>query len=415
MIATMSFLVGCVLGALFLFFFFQQQQTKLRTDREKLLRDQSSLDSLKAELAARERKLGEARARVTAEAEALRSHAVTLEELKNENAILKRDLRNIDVALHKTVLDGETERERHDQLDRRIRSVGNRHLQDSVKWISSSLTANNYVACKDRLAGVIERCRTIDLTISEDQEKQLYADLRDEYEKIVRAALTREEQNRIKARMREEQLLEREIQRELNQVERERLAIQAALDKALAEARDEHAEQVQLLRERLAEAEERGRRAMSRAQMTKAGHVYVISNIGSFGDRMYKIGMTRRLEPLDRIRELGDASVPFPFDVHMMISSDDAPRLENALHHAFHRLRVNRVNMRKEFFAVPLDDIVEVVKQEHGDVEYVADPEALEYRQSQMTSDEDEEFIERLFHEESSDDEEAPESDNSPA
>ena len=100
---------------------------------------------------------------------------------------------------------------------------------------------------------------------------------------------------------------------------------------------------------------------------------------------------------MDRIKELGDASVPFPFDVHMMISSDDAPGLENALHRALHQVRVNRVNPRKEFFTTTLETVSEIVKANHGDVEYVADAEALEYRQSLSMSREDEEFVESVY------------------
>jgi len=180
-------------------------------------------------------------------------------------------------------------------------------------------------------------------------------------------------------------------------LEVQRAAIQAALEKALAEAEDKHSEEVEQLKARLAEAEEKSQRAMSRAQMTKSGHVYVLSNIGSFGEGVFKVGMTRRLEPQDRVRELGDASVPFPFDVHMMISSNDAPALENALHRALHRGRLNRIKPRKEFFRTDLEAIRKVVLERHGEVQYVADPEALQYRQSLTMSEEDSEYIESVY------------------
>src|SRR6185503_7667311 len=114
-----------------------------------------------------------------------------------------------------------------------------------------------------------------------------------------------------------------------------------------------------------------------------------ISNIGSFGEGIYKIGMTRRLEPKERIWELCSASVPFPFDIHMMISCTDAPSLENALHRAFFKQRINKANPRKEFFRVGLQEIHKIVTENHGEVEYVADAEALEYRQSISMSEED--------------------------
>ncbi len=115
----------------------------------------------------------------------------------------------------------------------------------------------------------------------------------------------------------------------------------------------------------------------------RAGYVYVISNIGAFGENVYKIGMTRRLEPQERIYELGDASVPFEFDIHAMIFSDDAPKLESALHKAFEDKKVNMINSRREFFRVPLDEIENVVKQNHDKlVEFVKYPEAKEFRES---------------------------------
>ena len=113
----------------------------------------------------------------------------------------------------------------------------------------------------------------------------------------------------------------------------------------------------------------------------KAGYVYVISNIGAFGENVYKIGMTRRLEPQDRIDELGDASVPFNFDVHAMIFSDNAPALEAALHRAFEDRKLNMVNQRREFFNVTLDEIKEVIKKNFDKtVEFVDVPDAEQYR-----------------------------------
>jgi hypothetical protein len=131
----------------------------------------------------------------------------------------------------------------------------------------------------------------------------------------------------------------------------------------------------------------------------------VISNIGSFGEGIFKVGMTRRLEPTERVRELGDASVPFPFDVHMMISCGDAPTLENALHRKLVKQQVNKTNPRKEFFRTDIETIVQIVKENHGDVQYVADAEALQYRQSLTMPEEDQQFIEHVFEELENEDE----------
>lgn len=116
----------------------------------------------------------------------------------------------------------------------------------------------------------------------------------------------------------------------------------------------------------------------------KAGYVYVISNIGSFGENIYKIGMTRRLDPMERVDELGDASVPFDFDVHAMIFSDDAPKLESALHRAFENKKLNMVNTRREFFNVTLDEIKEVIKLNYDKTaEFTDVANAEQYRISQ--------------------------------
>jgi hypothetical protein len=121
---------------------------------------------------------------------------------------------------------------------------------------------------------------------------------------------------------------------------------------------------------------------MSMAQQTKRGHVYIISNIGSFGEQVYKIGMTRRLEPTDRIRELGDASVPFHFDIHAMIYSEDARTLENELHKSFSHKKVNMLNYRKEFFKVTLDEIEQKTREIGLETEFKRLPEAMQYRET---------------------------------
>ena len=123
-------------------------------------------------------------------------------------------------------------------------------------------------------------------------------------------------------------------------------------------------------------------RVKAMAQQTKLGYVYVISNIGSFGKDVYKIGMTRRLDPMDRVRELGDASVPFYFDVHAMIFSEDAPALEAQIQRVFADRRLNLVNYRKEFFNVILDEIKEVVSEFNNKVEFVDEVEAKEYTET---------------------------------
>jgi hypothetical protein len=179
-----------------------------------------------------------------------------------------------------------------------------------------------------------------------------------------------EEQRIIREQMREEEKALRELEKARQDAEKEERRYQEALEKArrdvelaTGKAQEKLFSQIEELQKRLAEAEANKERAISQAQLTKSGHVYIISNIGSFGEDVYKIGMTRRLEPMDRVKELGDASVPFPFDVHAMIFCENAPELEARLHKRFNSRRINKENERKEFFRVSLDEIVRVVRE----------------------------------------------------
>ena len=184
------------------------------------------------------------------------------------------------------------------------------------------------------------------------------------YEYKLKKAEKDEEQRLIREQMREEQKAIREYEKAVAEAEKEERIYRDLLEKAREKLQTTHEDEkgeleskILVLEAQLKEAEAKEERAKSMAEQTRRGHVYVISNIGSFGDEVYKIGLTRRLEPLDRVRELGDASVPFRFDVHAMILSEDAPALEAALHQRFNHARVNAVNRRKEFFRVSLDEI----------------------------------------------------------
>ena len=189
--------------------------------------------------------------------------------------------------------------------------------------------------------------------------------------------------------MREEEKARKEYEKAIKEAELEEIRYQKALEqvqKVMATKSEEeklkYSERIAELERELEEAKALKERALSQAQLTKSGHVYVISNIGSFGENVYKIGMTRRLDPLDRVKELGDASVPFPFDVHAMIYSNDAPALENKLHKVFDDKRLNLINMRKEFFNVTLEEIEEEVKKCFGDFKLTKIAEAEQFRKS---------------------------------
>jgi uncharacterized protein YlxW (UPF0749 family) len=211
------------------------------------------------------------------------------------------------------------------------------------------------------------------------------------FEFQVKKQEEKEEAKKLREQQREEARLHREIdaarealakeerhyRRALASMEARLAKVDAEADRALLEA------EVATIRERLGEVDAKRQDVDFRAQNASAGYVYVISNIGAFGEGVFKIGVTRRLEPLERIDELGDASVPFDFDVHALVFSDDAYGLELALHRHFAASRLNRVNGRKEFFRGTIEEIEAVLREVFGKpVEVNRLAEAPEYRQS---------------------------------
>jgi len=210
-----------------------------------------------------------------------------------------------------------------------------------------------------------------------------------EHEFQLKRQKEKEELRAIQEQIREEEKAKREFEKAQKAAEKEEDTYQKALDKARKEFEETSGEkhdvlkaQIEKLELELQQAQEKKERALSMAQQTKRGHVYVISNIGSFGENVYKIGMTRRLEPSDRVKELGDASVPFKFDTHAMIFSEEAPTLEKELHKVFTDKKVNMLNYRKEFFNVTLEEIETKIKEIGIEAEFTKLPEAEEYRET---------------------------------
>lgn len=224
---------------------------------------------------------------------------------------------------------------------------------------------------------------------------KMYYDLKIEelhlaFEYQVKRQEEKEEQKEARSRMREAAKLQKELDEQRKKVEKEQSHYQKALIsviKQLEQSGNNNADLIKKkkeLEEHLGEIDTSLKDLDYREANQKAGYVYVISNIGAFGPDVYKIGMTRRLDPQERVDELGDASVPFKFDVHAMMFSDNAPALENALHKAFDDKKVNMVNHRKEFFHVTLEEIKEVVRKNYDKtIEFVDIPDAEQYRTSE--------------------------------
>lgn len=257
----------------------------------------------------------------------------------------------------------------------------------------SNVSWNNETRMEERIdksiIAINKMGETQGLTISSTYSSLKLKELRLTHEYRLKKYEEKEEQRLIRAQMREEEKARRDFEKAQKEAEIEEKMLQQAMKKAqdeIARASEEERErfetQLAELQIQLKEAEEKNQRAISMAQQTKSGHIYVISNIGSFGENIYKVGMTRRLDPLDRVNELGDASVPFKFDVHAMIYSENAPELENNLHKAFEKNRLNYVNRRREYFNLSLKEIEKIVKENHGEVEFIIEPEAKEYRES---------------------------------
>ncbi|EGR1074288.1 GIY-YIG nuclease family protein [Vibrio cholerae] len=323
-------------------------------------------------------------------------------------------VKNLDIEVRKKV-DLEVLKERNDL--ERIRNELNDNKDKSRKSLQRLIDSAYKFKVKTLLSGIsiknqstkYEQLKKEITKYKELQSDMPYFGLNDNsawdmvaeqfYDKVALLEAAQDEkeaQDEIKRQMKEEKQRQDELERRQREAaeEENRLAEQRRLvEEALAKAEGQHREELEKqraeLERQIADVHSQYERAKSMAQLTKQGHVYVISNVGSFGENVFKIGMTRRLEPMDRVKELGDASVPFEFDVHAMISCDDAPALENALHTALNKHRMNKINLRKEFFKVELQKIIDTVERNHGTVEYVSDPIALQYYRSLEMDSED--------------------------
>lgn len=282
-----------------------------------------------------------------------------------------------------------------------VEEIVNLWINDSWKSISDKLTADNFGTQKNRMEKVFETCRKYGIDFNSRQEKSFYAKLEGAWKEECAAEKAKAEQARIREIMKEEQRAEKMKASELKKIEQER--------KLLEEKKDEQESRLKLLQElealkQLTEEQkdelasaiddkaalqkqiEENARKQSMAELTKAGHIYVISNYGSFGETIYKVGMTRRLIPEDRVKELGDASVPFPFDIHLMIATENAPALEYKLHEELWDHRLNLVNDGKEFFKTNLLDIKKMVDKHGGGIvyEFKEHAHAQQWRESEI-------------------------------
>lgn len=355
-------------------------------------------------------------------------HKAIYENLRKEVSLLEENLENISYGLYKPHYDYKTSEEFKQNLekiiDRQRQTIKNESATYCpVKWeVGGSKTEgakmtkhysklmlrafngecdaaiakvrwNNIGNMEARIGKAFETINKLGSTHQTTVTKEYFdlklQELRLEFELEEKLYQEKEEQRKIREQMREEEKAQREIEKARQEAEEEEERNEKALQKAKAEIEkakgqelERLTEKIKMLEENLQKAHELKERAISRAQLTKSGHVYLISNIGSFGDTVYKIGMTRRLEPMDRIDELGDASVPFDFDVHGMIYSENAPELENMLHKKLEPKRVNLVNQRAEFFNTTIDELSSIVNELNLNIHLTKIAEAKEYRET---------------------------------
>lgn len=315
---------------------------------------------------------------------------ITSEEYKNKLTILKSNLsdlvRNDLAVLVDPNLTKKVMRNNSKQIIRCFEAEGNS--------IIKATTTKNIDTQRNKLARTFETLNRIfdvdGVELTKEMLEMKLEELNLTYAFQLKKEQEREEQKAIREQMLEEEKVRREIEREKSKIEKEEHQFKNEISKLMGYLQKSSEIEKQLYINKIRELEEKLKlvekdkeNVLEREQNTRAGYVYVISNIGSFGEDIYKIGMTRRLEPMDRVKELGDASVPFEFDVHAMIFSEDAPALETTLHNTFRDKQVNKVNPRKEFFRVTLPEIEKVVKENHNAaVAFTQIAKAEQYRES---------------------------------
>lgn len=319
--------------------------------------------------------------------------ALSSHEIKNKLALLKIEEDELvksgealwitaDGFVQKRILDS-----RKKQILRCFHAESSMHI--------GSITAKNVDTIRARLQRSFQTINTLfsanGVQISQALLALKLEELSLVYAYMVKIEHEREEKKAIQAQLQEEERVRREMEQQKKKIEKEIYQFNAEVKKLMIYMQKTnndvekklYIDKIRELEEKLNALEADKEHVLQREQNTRAGFVYIISNIGSFGENIYKIGMTRRPEPMDRINELSSASVPFPFDVHAMIFSEDAPALETLLHHHFADRQVNKVNARKEFFKVDLGEIKQLVLTHHNaTVHFVDVPEAIEYRET---------------------------------
>jgi hypothetical protein len=410
----------------------QQSRAELERRFSSVLDAESEAQRLRALADAQNAEAARETLKLKSEADTLRQQYTTAfqryQQLNTEVSRLEEDLENVAVGLYKphfTYVDSENYknaiymvRERQKTMIRsgqathcgsEVRVQGDKRkgeqlVKDYEKIVLRAFNAesdaaisnvswNNFEVMKTRIEKTFDTLNKLGtamhLSLTPEYKAARVEELRLVFEAAEKQQQEREEQRRQREEQREEERVQREWRKKQEEAEKEEDKYQKALDTARRELESTHdaereamAARVQALEAELAAAHDRKERAIANAQFTKRGHIYVISNIGTFGEGVLKIGLTRREDPTERVKELGDASVPFPFDIHTLVFSEDAPGLEARLHNHFWDKRINWANDRKEFFRVNLEEVRTALRELRLEANLLNVPEAREYRET---------------------------------
>ena len=391
---------------------------------EKTLKDFKDLTDIQSEITRENQKLNEIKAKTNEMALGYKNKRTLYDKLLNGINSLEENLEIISYGLYKPHFDFDTSEEyqkriltnhqRQKQLlkDKTASACSKEWIVEGDKKKGAEMIARNTKlalrAFNSECDGAILKAKWNNVSKMEDRIEKAYEEINKlvaplnikitnkyfslkleelhlVYERQEKLYQEREEQKLLREQIKEEEKAMKEFKAAKKAAENEERQCQKSLDEARKKIETVKGEEIIQLKNKILdlekqvkEAQEKGR-SISLAQVTKSGHVYVISNIGSFGEDVYKIGMTRRQEPKDRIREF-EVAVPFEFDVHALIHSENAPELEAKLHKRFEEKSLNLVNKRKEFYNVSLKEIETAVEELHGKIEFTKIAEAKQYR-----------------------------------
>ena len=318
-------------------------------------------------------------------------YKAAIEKLRDQERELIHDGRAAVCPIRWTVHDSRREGERMVRLHEKLLL---RAFNGECDAAIANVSWNNIVKMEERIRKSFEAINKLSevqkITLTPEYLKLKLDEIRLTHEFEEKRHQEKEEQRRVREEQREEERARQEIEKTREEAEAEEVRYQKALERAREEAARATGAQLEKLTQKISsfeskldEARQRKERAISRAELTKSGFVYIISNVGSFGENIFKIGMTRRVDPNERVQELGGASVPFPFDIHAILYSQNAPELETALHQLFEARRLNLVNPRREFYRdVGIDEVESFVRSKGFSAQFIKQPEAREFRET---------------------------------